>query len=138
MTDTQPFRPTRSSCVDGDLDNHVWQPLSFVFETQLLDDMGRYIIRRQPDIDEGRVYCVCMRCHKHTYIVTKWAGFYLSGPLDRPAEEEPDEPVVIDGWAFRRDPACVERWPECMAGEYDPRCCRFPSWCSCYLTEPAP
>lgn len=124
MTDTQPFRPTQSSCVDGDLDNHVWQPLSFVFETQLLDNMGRYIIRRQPDIDEGRVYCVCMRCHKHTYIVTKWVGFYLTSPLDQPSDEEPDP---ID----ERDPECVQRWPECASGEYNPACCRFPKSCSC-------
>lgn len=29
-----------------------------------------------------------------------------------------------------RDPACVERWPECEDGAYDPRCCRFPKPCS--------
>lgn len=27
-------------------------------------------------------------------------------------------------------PTCQERWPECQAGEYDPRCCRFPKSCS--------
>ncbi len=26
---------------------------------------------------------------------------------------------------------CVERWPECESGAYDPRCCRFPKSCSC-------
>ena len=30
-----------------------------------------------------------------------------------------------------RDPECVERWPECEDGMYDPRCCRFPKSCSC-------
>lgn len=30
-----------------------------------------------------------------------------------------------------RDPACVERWPECEVGAHDPRCCRFPKSCSC-------
>jgi len=30
-----------------------------------------------------------------------------------------------------RDPACVENWPECWSGGYDPRCCRFPKSCSC-------
>lgn len=25
---------------------------------------------------------------------------------------------------------CQDRWPECQAGEYDPRCCRFPKSCS--------
>jgi hypothetical protein len=27
--------------------------------------------------------------------------------------------------------ACVEAWPGCAEGEYDPRCCRFPKSCSC-------
>lgn len=26
---------------------------------------------------------------------------------------------------------CVQRWPECESGAYDPRCCRFPKSCSC-------
>jgi hypothetical protein len=65
-----------------------------------------------------------MRCHKHTYIVTKWAGFYLTSPLDQPSDEEPDP---ID----ERDPECVQRWPECASGEYNPACCRFPKSCSC-------
>lgn len=30
----------------------------------------------------------------------------------------------------RRLPGCVERWPECASGEFDPRCCRFPKSCS--------
>ena len=30
-----------------------------------------------------------------------------------------------------RDPNCIERWPECVSGGYDPRCCRFPKSCSC-------
>lgn len=31
----------------------------------------------------------------------------------------------------RRLAACVEKWPECVDGGYDPRCCRFPKSCSC-------
>ena len=58
---------------------HDWVPLSFVFETQLLDKHGRVLIR-QPHLDTGRVYCVCMGCHSHTYIETKWAGYYLDAP----------------------------------------------------------
>lgn len=27
--------------------------------------------------------------------------------------------------------ACVEAWPDCETGLYDPRCCRFPKSCSC-------
>lgn len=30
----------------------------------------------------------------------------------------------------RRFKACVEAWPECESGLYDPRCCRFPKSCS--------
>jgi hypothetical protein len=26
--------------------------------------------------------------------------------------------------------ACVERWPDCSTGGYDPACCRFPKSCS--------
>lgn len=58
---------------------HKWIPLSFVFECQLLDVEGRVKIR-QPDADGGRVYCVCMKCHSHTYMQTKWVGFYISDP----------------------------------------------------------
>jgi len=31
----------------------------------------------------------------------------------------------------RRLKSCVEAWPGCAEGEYDPRCCRFPKSCSC-------
>ena len=27
-------------------------------------------------------------------------------------------------------PSCLEAWPECESGKYDPRCCRFPKSCS--------
>ena len=30
----------------------------------------------------------------------------------------------------RRLRACVEQWPECETGDYDPACCRFPKSCS--------
>lgn len=26
---------------------------------------------------------------------------------------------------------CVEAWPDCSEGDYDPKCCRFPKSCSC-------
>ena len=29
--------------------------------------------------------------------------------------------------------ACVERWPGCVEGEYNPACCRFPKSCSCTI-----
>lgn len=78
-TERRQGQPDVAACDDGE--RHRWQPLSFVFETQLLDDTGRVVIR-QPDIDKGRVYCVCMTCRAHTYVVTEWVGFYLGGPGD--------------------------------------------------------
>jgi len=58
---------------------HKWQPISFVFEGQLLDKDGRVLIR-QPDLANGRVYCVCMKCCSHTYIETGWIGYYINSP----------------------------------------------------------
>ena len=37
-----------------------------------------------------------------------------------------------------RDPQCVEQWPECWDGGYDPRCCRFPKSCSCAVVPSDP
>lgn len=54
-----------------------WVPVSFAFETQLLGPRGEVQIR-QPNIDKGRVYVVCMGCHAHSYIETRWAGYYLA------------------------------------------------------------
>lgn len=72
-------------CDDGE--PHRWQPLSFVFETQLLDDQGRVQIR-QPALHDGRVYVVCMECRCHTYVITEWAGFQLGGPPTLDEDEE--------------------------------------------------
>ena len=30
---------------------------------------------------------------------------------------------------------CVERWPECNDGEFNPACCRFPKSCSCTIYD---
>lgn len=61
--------------------SHDWQPVSMVFESQLLDGDGRVLIR-QPDIDEGRVFLVCLQCASHTYVSTSWVGFRLYGSED--------------------------------------------------------
>ena len=58
---------------------HNWQPVSMVFETQLLDSAGRVLVR-QPDIENAKVYCVCLKCCSHTYYVTGWCGAYQSSP----------------------------------------------------------
>ena len=62
--------------------DHDWQIAGMVFETQLLDEHGRVRVR-QPDIDEGRVYLVCLRCASHTYQATEWVGYRLHGSDDR-------------------------------------------------------
>lgn len=61
---------------------HDWQPVSMVFETQLLDRTGNVVVR-QPALDTGRVYLVCLRCAQHTYMETNWAGYRLGGSTDR-------------------------------------------------------
>jgi hypothetical protein len=79
--------PDTYLCANG----HEWQPVSFVFESQLLDSEGRVLIR-QPSIDAGRVYCVCVPCGLHTYLVTRWAGYCLADEpeTDEATEEEGD------------------------------------------------
>lgn len=61
---------------------HDWQPVSFVFEIQLLGHEGRVEIR-QPDTEAGQVYLVCLGCAQHTYIETSWAQYRLEGSPDR-------------------------------------------------------
>ncbi len=36
----------------------------------------------------------------------------------------------------RRLRACVEAWPDCHTGGYDPVCCRFPKSCSATVYDP--
>lgn len=37
--------------------------------------------------------------------------------------------------AWRRLLSCIEQWPECHEGEYNPACCRFPKSCSCLADD---
>ncbi len=64
---------------------HKWQPISMVFETQLLDPQGRVMVR-QPDADKAKVYMVCLGCAQHTYMETSWANYRLYGSGDRDNE----------------------------------------------------
>jgi hypothetical protein len=44
------------------------------------------------------------------------------------------KPATLERWPGgppRRLKACVEAWPGCSEGEYNPACCRFPKSCSC-------
>jgi hypothetical protein len=83
-----------SGCTDGDLDHHDWRPISFRFETQLLDHRGRVQVR-QPDTDGARVYFVCLKCRGWTYGVFDWVGFYL-GDSD-PVSVPPARPIPLAG-----------------------------------------
>lgn len=85
--------PSATICPKAADGEHRWQPLSFVFETQMLDSSGRVVVR-QPDLDKGCVYAVCMPCRSHTYIETAWVGYYLGYPYMEEEQEryapEPD------------------------------------------------
>lgn len=74
--------PIGPNCIDGGMNSHDWEPCSFVFESQLLDREGRVLIR-QPDIEEARVYFICMKCRGYTYGVFNWVGYYLGDPDDQ-------------------------------------------------------
>lgn len=37
----------------------------------------------------------------------------------------------------RRLRECVERWPDCVTGEFNPLCCRWPKSCSADIYDPA-
>ena len=55
--------------------DHCWQPVQMTLETSP---------GWQPDIIEGKVFVVCVVCHSWSYILTEWAGFYVSSPeIDR-------------------------------------------------------
>lgn len=70
--------------------NHAWQPVSMVFETQLLDEYGRVRVR-QPDTEAGRVYLVCLQCASHTYQETRWIGHRLYGSKDEPQVSQDED-----------------------------------------------
>jgi len=40
-------------------------------------------------------------------------------------DQAPTEPIE------RRHASCIEAWPDCWDGGYNPSCCRFPKSCSC-------
>lgn len=66
---------------------HVWEPVSMVFETQLLDPEGRVMLR-QPDMQAGRCYFICRGCASHTYMATQWFGARMYGSEDAiPADD---------------------------------------------------
>jgi hypothetical protein len=57
--------------------DHEWQPLNIHIKEH-----------GQPDMNNAKVWCVCMKCCSHTYIKTAWVGFYIGSPdlLEEPEE----------------------------------------------------
>lgn len=85
----------------------------------------------------GYHYSWCDKTHKHFYRLARWGP--TKGDVYLFFCYHCNLPCVIPKYKFRepqlvlvdeRDPSCVEGWPECVDGEYDPRCCRFPKSCS--------
>lgn len=72
MTGIGRRRTTREPwiCPETPDGEHVWTPVSFVMSHGM------------PDPDAGRLYCVCMPCHAHTYLITEWVGYCLETPSD--------------------------------------------------------
>lgn len=75
---------------------HNWTPVSFAFETQLLDSNGRVRVR-QPDTEHGRVYFICTGCASHTYMSTSWVGYRMLGA------EDSGDGLDFDGYAADHD-----------------------------------
>ncbi len=71
-------------------DVHAWQPISFQFERQAIGNNGTSL-DRVPNPERARVYVVCMRCHRFTYIETLWAGYCLVRPSDQHATDPQSE-----------------------------------------------
>jgi hypothetical protein len=67
--------------------------------------------------------------HHGWWSAIEWAEQHWSHPTPQPIPVSERLPGAGD--ADGRDPECVQRWPECEDGAYDPRCCRFPKSCSC-------
>ena len=75
--------------------DHIWEPVSLSFETELYEVDGRYIRNhiRQPDLDEGRCWFICRRCACHTYMTTQYVGFRMYGSEDAAVTWEGDDPI---------------------------------------------
>lgn len=97
-------------CSDRTTCEHRWQPVSFRFETQLLDVEGRVLVR-QPAMDHGRVYVACLLCASHSYMSTRWVGHRMYGSED---ESEPGVWDAEPSWEEARTPPVTtrnRRWP---------------------------
>jgi hypothetical protein len=78
-----------------------------------------------------RGYRACKACNKaHTSCNRSGGHSNIQEVSDRYYAKIMDAytPSVV---ADDRHPACIEQWPDCRNGDYDPRCCRFPKSCSC-------
>lgn len=46
------------------------------------------------------------------------------------SRRDPDAPLTQNDLDRRRLKSCVDAWPYCYSGDYNPACCRFPKSCS--------
>ncbi|MFF2493232.1 hypothetical protein [Agromyces sp. NPDC058064] len=66
-------------------------------------------------------------------------GPYEEHEARQPTEAEVEEVIeFLQGPAFVREPTCVENWANCVNGEYNPACCRWPKSCSVQMIPAEP
>lgn len=79
----------------------------------------------------------CDKSHKHSYKMITWlidTSVYVfvcaycgkACGIIRAKFWNTERVIFVD----ERTSDCVEKWPESVDGDYDPRCCRFPKSCS--------
>lgn len=101
---------------------------------------GRLMLRRVDGSwktnDEIRVEGAAMLTADHEAAVQGYqAAFEQAEHVERSVEDAISRMAVaaesrLATISDSREPACVEAWPGCQRGAYDPRCCRFPKPCS--------
>lgn len=81
--------------------------------------------RKRPIVIEAWTVPELNRCAQHDWFA-----------LPKVVAADYENPQGQGAWVFGalvtdREPSCVEAWPECEDGGYNPSCCRFPKACSC-------
>lgn len=92
--------------------------------------------------DQHLLRIMALEATQHTHVDTSRPSETVRMPLKVATETTyGTAPIVAPsaaGSAVERNPECLASWPDCYAGGYDPRCCRFPKSCSCEVRQEAP